>query len=63
MGGGYYVYSYNDVCVLVEGGMRDNECGQKLFSVKISHRHSHTKKKTVFHTLTRGPIFFIWRLM
>jgi hypothetical protein len=40
MGEGYYVYSYNDVmCVLVDGGMGDNECGQQLFSVKISHRH------------------------
>ena len=59
MGEGYYVYSYNGVCVLVEG---DNECGQQLFSVKISPRHSRIKKN-VSHTLTPGCIFFIWRLM
>jgi len=27
------------------GAIRDNECGQQLFSVKISHKHGHIKKK------------------
>lgn len=63
MGEGYYVYSYNDVCVLVEWDTRDNECRQQLFPVKISQRHSCIKKKNVFHTIMPGCIFLSWRLM
>jgi hypothetical protein len=57
--GGYYVYSYNDVCVLVELDTRDNECGQQLFPVKISHRDSCIRKKGISYSHARVYIFFL----
>ena len=49
------MYSYNDVCVLVEWGKRDKECGQ-LFSVNISPRHSSIKKN--YFILSCQGIYF-----
>jgi len=62
--GGYYVYSYNDVmwlcvCVLVEGGTSDNECGHQLFSLKISNRHSCIKKNCISYSHERVYIFYL----
>lgn len=58
MGEGYYVYSYNEVCVLVEGGNKGQWMWTAtLFCKNLPQTRPHKKKKLYFILLCQGIHF------